>query len=59
MWMVFFVLRNGNVTRTDLLGSYNEALDAARRGPSGASFSISFFSHNWENDRIVLNGFVS
>lgn len=56
--MVFFIRYGGEISRTEPLRSYDEAIGAARRGPSGASFSISFFSDNWENDRIVLEGFV-
>lgn len=58
MYMVFFI-RGGNVSRSDPKESYSDALDTARRGPSGANFTISFFSDNPAGDRIVLEGFVS
>lgn len=57
MYMTFFN-RGGEVSRSDPKESYDEALDAARNGPSGASFAVSFFSDNPENDRIVLGGIV-
>lgn len=57
MWMTF-LNRNGDVSRTEPLGSYDEALEAARRGPSGANFSVTFLAENRENDRQVLEGIV-
>ena len=57
MWMVFFN-RNGNVSRSDPKESYDDALNAARRGPSGASFAISFLSENPGNNCMMLEGIV-
>ena len=58
MYMTFF-LHNGNASRTEPLGSYDAALTAARSGPSGARFFISYLAENMENDRQLLEGFVS
>lgn len=59
MWMVFF-LRNGDASHSDPRGSYDEALEAVRLGPSGASFTISFLDdENPEKDCVVLQGIVS
>jgi len=40
MWMTFFI-HKGRASRTKPMDSYDEAVEAARRGPSGAKFFVS------------------
>ena len=58
MWMTFFN-RHGTVSRSEPLDSFDAALDAARRGPSGARFAVTFLAADPENDCQHLEGFVA
>ena len=57
MWMTFFN-KSGDVSRTEPICSFDEALEAARRGPSGANFCVTFLAESHENDRQILEGIV-
>ncbi len=57
MWMTFF-LHKGHASRTEPLDSYDEAIEAARRGPSGAMFFVTHLAKD-PNDAVqVLEGYV-
>lgn len=59
MFIVFFVC-NQEVSHTNHFYTFQEAFNAARKGPTGASFTISFFSDkDPEKDKIILRGVVS
>lgn len=50
MWMVFFD-HNRNISRTEPLTDFAEALEQARGGPRGAHFTVSYFSPDGDHSK--------
>jgi len=57
MYMVFFVTAS-DVSRTEPITSFVNAVEAAKAGPSGAKFMINNIS-NPDNYVTVLQGYVA
>lgn len=58
-YMVFWIIGN-DVSRSEEIPSFDEAVDIAKSGKSGSRFDISFTDkYNPENDKLCLTGWVS
>lgn len=56
-YMVFFIRKSGDITRSDEIDGYDKAIDAAKAGPSGARFQLVDITS--EDYKVLLDGYVS